>query len=173
MQSQSGTMGLAAHSREDFEEWQEPLAPVHTTEMNYNDHQDDEFWDDTKSNLLDKDNYYTSLVTTKSFQMVAEGHNNERTIVHHARADTFPHGKAAGSGRRRHYLEIKANFVRHLMGTGTFGWPTLEVMPSLRKRDKKNREENRADIFPGGSTNLRVDCRADSMDSVFIELSLR
>ncbi len=154
---------------EDFKEWQEPLAPVHTKDRNYNDHQDDNFWYDTESDLSDEEDYFTSSFTTKSLQLVAEGHNNKSTTAHHAGADTLPHGKGTGISRRRQYLEIKGDFVRCLMGTGTFGWPTLATRPSLRKTNENNREENRADSTPGGSINLMVDCQADSMELVSSE----
>ena len=134
------------------------MAPVYIKERNYNDQQDDNSWYDTESDLSDEEDYFTLSVTTKSLQLVVEGYNNKSRKVHRAVADTLPHGKVTGMPWRWHYLEIKGDVVRRLMGTGTFGWPTLATSPSLRKTNKNNREENRANSTPGGSINLRVDC---------------
>ena len=119
---------------EDYEEWQEPLAPVHTNDEYYNDHFDDDEWYNDESDS-DSEDYMTSRVNTKSLQPAATGHHYKGTTVRRSGAEPAPQGKGSGTKWVRHFQEIHNNFVQRLL-SGNFGWPPLRRRSPLGLTDE-------------------------------------
>ncbi len=124
---------------EDFEEWQEPLAPVHTKKRDYKD--DNGGW----SEEFDSSDFddYSLFVIPKTLQPLAAGHYNDENkplqpmatgrTYNKTIAQLLETGRGTHTRRRRHYKEIANDFVLRLMGSGTFGWPPLVWKQSSRK----------------------------------------
>ncbi len=144
---------------EDYEEWQEPLAPVHTNDEYYNDHFDNDKWYNDESDS-DSENYKTSRVNTKSLQPAATGHHYKGTTVRRSGAEPAPQGKGSGTKWVRHFQEIHNNFVQCLL-SGNFGWPPLRRRSPLGLTDELE-WENQAGCNPYGSASVKVDCRETS-----------
>ena len=148
------------------------MTPVHNNDKD-NQCFNHSCWFEDGSEPSDWNEYYTPSLITKSLQPLNTGCNNTSKMMHRSGAEPAPQGKMFGTRWIIHYKEIKDNFVKCLMGSGTFGWT-----PLLRK-DKPSYQSDhiRGDTVHPICSGIMDDCWVDSPESnqtlPFIQMTTR